>query len=119
MHHSHCHETDRLGSIPGDVGTCPAPVTALQIYSVFYVDTCGTKSREYSQQVVLDACVLGTPTYMCFTHAVFIMACVSCSVVSNSLQPHGLLCPQDSQGKNTEVGCHFLLQLLHEALEIN
>ena len=32
-----------------------------------------------------------------------------------SLQPHGLkptklLCPQDSPGKNTGVGCHFLLQ---------
>ena len=32
-----------------------------------------------------------------------------------TLQPHGLqptrlLCPWDSSGKNTEVGCHFLLQ---------
>ena len=40
---------------------------------------------------------------------------VSCSVVSNSLQPHGLqparlLCPWDSPGKNTGVGCHSLLQ---------
>ena len=93
MHHSHYHETDGLGSTPGDVGTCPASVTALQIYSVFYVDTCGTKSREYSQQVVLDACILGTRTYMCFMHAVCIIACVSCSVVSDSLQPHRLLCP--------------------------
>ena len=34
---------------------------------------------------------------------------------SESLQPHGLqpaqlLCPWDSPGKNTGVGCHFLLQ---------
>ena len=40
---------------------------------------------------------------------------VSHSVLSNSLQPHGLqpprlLCPWDSPGKNTGVGCHFLLQ---------
>ena len=40
---------------------------------------------------------------------------VSCSVVSDSLQPHGLqparrLCPLDSPGKNTGVGCHALLQ---------
>ena len=39
----------------------------------------------------------------------------SSSVVSNSLQPHGLypvrlLCPWDSPGKNTEVSCHLLLQ---------
>ena len=35
--------------------------------------------------------------------------------MSDSLQPHGLqttkiLCPWDSPGKNTGVGCHFLLQ---------
>ena len=37
------------------------------------------------------------------------------SVVSNSSQPHELqpaklLCPWDFPGKNTGVGCHFLLQ---------
>ena len=37
------------------------------------------------------------------------------SVVSDSLQPQGLqpsrfLCPWNFPGKNTEVGCHFLLQ---------
>ena len=37
---------------------------------------------------------------------------VSCSVMSDSLQPHGLyptrlLCPWDFPGKNTGVGCHF------------
>ena len=40
---------------------------------------------------------------------------VSHSVVFSSLQPHGLqparlLCPQNSPGKNTGVGCHSLLQ---------
>ena len=39
----------------------------------------------------------------------------SCSVVSDPLWPHGLqpirlLCPWDFPGKNTGVGCHFLLQ---------
>ena len=41
--------------------------------------------------------------------------CVSRSVVPNSLRPHGLqptrlLCPWDFPGKDTGVGCHFLLQ---------
>ena len=42
--------------------------------------------------------------------------CVSRSVVSNSLWSHGLCItcqashPWDSPGKNTGVGCHFLLQ---------
>ena len=40
---------------------------------------------------------------------------VSHLVVSNALQPHGLqptrlLCPWNSPGKNTGVGCHSLLQ---------
>ena len=39
------------------------------------------------------------------------------SVVSDSVQPHrrqptSLLCPWDSPGKNTGVGCHFLLQCM-------
>ena len=48
----------------------------------------------------------------------WITVCVcapSPSVVSDSLQPHGLqparlLCPWDSPGKSTGVGCHPLLQ---------
>ena len=39
----------------------------------------------------------------------------SCEFMSYSLQPHGLwtarlLCPWDFLGKDTGVGCHFLLQ---------
>ena len=39
----------------------------------------------------------------------------SCSVVPNTVQPHGLqptslLCPLDFSGKNIGVSCHFLLQ---------
>ena len=41
--------------------------------------------------------------------------CVSRSVMSKHLPPHGLypnrlLCPWISPSKNTRVGCHFLLQ---------
>ena len=49
-----------------------------------------------------------------------------CSVVSDSMQPQGLqparfLCPWDSPGKNTGVGCHvvlhiFLIQKLNPSL---
>ena len=40
---------------------------------------------------------------------------LSCSVMSDSLQPHGLQptrlpCPWNFPGKDTGVGCHFLLQ---------
>ena len=52
----------------------------------------------------------------CMCVCVCVRACVRAhSVVSDSLQPHGvqpvrLLCPWDSPGKSTGVGCHFLLQ---------
>ena len=56
--------------------------------------------------------------FLLFTKA--ITPCAVCSVlsqpvVSDSLQPHGLqparpLCPGDSPGMNTGVGCHTLLQ---------
>ena len=44
------------------------------------------------------------------------MCCVT-SVVSDSVRPHRwqptrLLCPWDSPGKHTGVGCHFLLQCM-------
>ena len=43
--------------------------------------------------------------------------CSVTSVVSESVRPHRrqptrLLCPWDSPGKNTGVGCHFLLQCM-------
>ena len=48
---------------------------------------------------------------------VFIICCQVTSVVSDSVRPHRqqpirLLCPWDSPGKNTGVGCHFLLQCM-------
>ena len=58
-----------------------------------------------------------TRFYMCVCVCVYIhMYLLSCSVTSNSLRPHGLqpsrlLCPWDSLGKNTGVGCHSLLQI--------
>ena len=49
---------------------------------------------------------------------------VSCSVTSISQQPHGLqparlLHPWDSPGKNTGVGCHFLLQAIFPTQGLN
>ena len=43
--------------------------------------------------------------------------CYITSVVSDSVRPHRwqptrLPCPWDSSGKNTGVGCHFLLQCI-------
>ena len=52
------------------------------------------------------------------------MPVLSNSVVSESLGPHGLkptrlLCPWDSPGKNTGVGCHFLLPAIFPTQGLN
>ena len=51
--------------------------------------------------------------YMCMC----VHACKFASIVFDSLQHYGLyptrlLCPWNSPGKNTGVGCHFLLQAI-------
>ena len=50
------------------------------------------------------------------------MLCYVTSVVSDSVRPHRwpparLPRPWDSPGKNTGVGCHFLLQCMYNALD--
>ena len=50
-----------------------------------------------------------------FPLVLWITVCVSCSAMSDSLQPPRtvparLLCPWNSPGKNTGVGCHSLFQ---------
>ena len=49
---------------------------------------------------------------------------VLCLVMSDSFQPYGLqparlLCPWDSPGKNTGVGCHALLQGIFQTQGLN
>ena len=48
---------------------------------------------------------------------IYCCCCKVASVVSDSVRPHGLQTtrlphPWDSPGKNTGVGCHFLLQCM-------
>ena len=67
-------------------------------------------------------------TEMPWLPTLFLEGCVyvcACSVMSDSLWSHGLqttklLCPWDFPGKNTGVGCHFLLQgiLLTQGLNL-
>ena len=42
-----------------------------------------------------------------------------CSVVSDSLQPHGLYSPRNSPGQNTRLGSHSLLQGIFPTQESN
>ena len=65
--------------------------------------------------VELTCCVYGKEQVTGKWTKYVITHVLSRSVVSDSLQSHGLqpariLCPWDFPGKNTGVGCHFLLQ---------
>ena len=51
------------------------------------------------------------------TTMIMLLLLLSCFSLSDSVRPHRqqptrLLCPWDSPGKNTGVGCHFLLQCM-------
>ena len=62
---------------------------------------------------------------LCYKQKEYGCCCCCCqvaSVVSDSVRPHRrqptrLPCPWDSPGKNTGVGCHFLLQCMKEKNE--
>ena len=66
-------------------------------------------------------------THRMWMEVMYASSCVcmlSHSVASDSLQPHGLsparlLCPWNFLGKNTGVGCHFLLQGIFPTQESN
>ena len=85
-------------------------VCNMDIYSFFLQQTnllIGKESKISSLHSFRLSSPLQAAPHMC--------VCVSCSVLSDFLQPHGLkptrlFCPWNSLGKNTGVGCHFLLQ---------
>ena len=63
----------------------------------------------------MDCSLPGSSIYGIFQARVLEWGAIVSSVMSNSLQPHGLwpsriLCLWDFPGKNARVGCHFLLQ---------
>ena len=68
--------------------------------------------------VCVNVCVYVWCICMCVYVCMCVYACCQvASVVSDSVRPHGLqptrlLRPWDSPGKNTGVGCHFLLHRL-------
>ena len=49
-------------------------------------------------------------TALCVCVCVCVCVSVSDSLQANGLQPSRLLCPWNSPGKNTGVGCHSILQ---------
>ena len=72
---------------------------------------------------LISACIFMWHSLCVSSFSLFLCVCLSkvkekwsCSVISDSLQPHGLyhhtrpLCPLNFLSKNTGVGCHAFLQ---------
>ena len=72
----------------------------------------GSPGTEFSfccvSQVLMSCymCIALVCVFMCFQ----LLSCVPFFLPSYGLQPSRLPCPWDLSGKNTGVGCHFLLQ---------
>ena len=76
--------------------------------------------------LLLNVIHIVSPVFYWLIHIFLcIKSCMhACSVMSHSLQPHGLsptrlLCSWDSLSKNTGVDCHFLLQGIFPTQESN
>ena len=87
--------------------------------SCFSCTTLSLKETEWKEQITTDLrlrlCQGSQARQVFFFFFLIVSLCVICTIVSNSLQPHGLqptslLCPWNSPGKNTGVGSHSLLQ---------
>ena len=74
-------------------------------------------SEEVKRKKKNDYCSM-KPVYITIPSFFSLLLLLVALVVSDSVWPHRqqptrLLCPWDSPGKNTGMGCHFLLQCTH------
>ena len=77
-----------------------------------------------SDWVFLPFCIPNDFVESCICCIECVCVCVSYSVMSDSLLPHGLwparlLCPWNVPGKNIGVDCHFLLQGIFPTQRLN
>ena len=103
----------------GAAGLGPPPPAGCQPLSMclrvggFFLSSVHSPYSPLSPRVLVCRWLLGNQWFK----SALVIAVVVCSrsVESDSVQPRGLeptglLCPWDFPGKNTGVGCHFLLQ---------
>ena len=87
---------------------------SLQSYLTLWNPTaCSTRQDPLSRIISWS---LPKFTYM---HECSVASAVSDSERPHGLQPARLLCPWGSPGKNTRVGCHFLLQGIFQTQGLN
>ena len=118
--------------LPRDPGQGAAPVSSSVHQGAItgsgsqgWDENSGLSNRDTAQTTTRQRVKVSSPSchdqqgyHHSWSHSDTHVCVLSRSVTSDSLQPPGLqparlLCPCDSPGKNTGVGCHFLLQLTH------
>ena len=102
-----CHEVMRLDAIFLNIASWPNDLSFLNAEFQASFPSWLPLNGRWMEQWALWALAIKTWRIQA--------ACVSHSVMPDSLRPHGLqptrlLCPWDFPGKDTGVGCHFLLQ---------
>ena len=74
-----------------------------------WIKVCDSQLPRSEKESKILVCLL-RQTVLLYSKSCSKLYSYSCSVMSSSLWPHGLLCLWDFPGKNTGVGCHTLLQ---------
>ena len=102
------------GPLSVSLGACPCDF-AHALWISHSMTTSGLLYKCYSVLKLAFSYVFILSVFVCVHARLCVCVCVSCSVVPDSLTPHGLwparlLCPWDSPGRNTGVGCHSLPQ---------
>ena len=107
------------------LGTKIAGKTKETLWNHFYSqaqrDTCELKPNANDSQMPPSAALTSSldsgwyPVPCLNSSLEYLLSLFSCRITSDFLWPHELwparlLCPQDSPGENTGVGCYFLLQ---------
>ena len=96
----------RVGHDCSDLAAAAAGALFLGIFSISYWIFLHIRIFCTLNQILCST-ILG--------RALCVLSVLTCSVMSDSQRPHGLqptrlLCPWDSPGKNTRVGCYALFQ---------
>ena len=121
--------------------SCGSMVSKPVAGSLHLRDSACAECPSYCLRFTCDCAVWETTVPMLFIRNRSFSRCIFCalvpisipqshlllfsrSVVSDTLRPHGLkharlLCPWDSPGKNTGMGCHALLQGIFPAQRSN
>ena len=90
--------------VPGPLSSSSTLISMSRTFSIQDGDPCNSLD---CQLLYLPNNFTSNLLKMC-VHAKLLQSCPT--LRSHGLQPTRLLCPWNSPGKNTGVGCHFLLQ---------